>query len=343
MITIIRNGKSYGPYDDITLTQYLENGKVLKCDKAIDAEISNTTITVKDYLKKKDIKIKIKSAGPILEQIKNIGRDIILPRDFLKKEILMSDKRFLLLAAIGLIPSVIGFFISHKWLTFYFVSLYFSVIWSIFFYNFFKTSQVTWKNATTIFFMTQIIVFLLWDVTGFIRLNPFYSFEKDGGLISRLIFFILGVGLSEELIKAIPLFFLIARAKEPLIPRTLVFYGLISGLAFGVEEGVQYQLSVNENLDYQYSFFANIARLTYLPFIHAVFSGIAGYYIAFGNLYPKYKKSLYALAIIIPMTLHGLYDVFSQNNLIAIIFLIIPVALLMAYLRRTSDLKSKLK
>ncbi|MBO4530482.1 MAG: PrsW family intramembrane metalloprotease [Paludibacteraceae bacterium] len=343
MILIIRNGKQFGPYDKDTIKQYVEDGKILKCDKCVDSSDMDNVITVKQYLKDNDISVKVKSAGSIVNQLKSIGRDIIIPHEFFKKEILLSDKKFLLLAAIGLLPSVIGFFIQNEWLMFYFVSLYFSVIWSIFFYNFFKTSQVSWKTATTIFFMTQIFIFLLWDVTGLVKLNPFYNIGEQGGFLSRLIFFIMGVGFTEEFVKAIPLFILIARAKEPLIPRTLVFYGLISGLAFGVEEGVQYQIKVNDQLEYQYSFFANIARLTYLPFIHAVFTGIAGYYIAFGNLYPKFKKSLYAMAIVVPMVLHGLYDTFNQNTFIAIFFLIIPVALLMTYLRRTSDLKSKLR
>ncbi len=343
MIIIIRNGKQFGPYDEDTIKQYIEDGKILKCDKCIDCTDLDNVITVKQYLKDNGISVKVKSAGSIVNQLKAIGRDIIIPHEFFKKEILLSDKKFILLAAIGLLPSVIGFFIQSEWLMFYFVSLYFSIIWSIFFYNFFKTSQVSWKTATTIFFMTQIFIFLLWDLTGLVKLNPFYNIGEHGGLFSRLIFFIMGVGFTEEFVKAIPLFILIARAKEPMIPRTLVFYGLISGLAFGVEEGVQYQISVNNQLEYQYSFFANIARLTYLPFIHAVFTGIAGYYIAFGNLYPKFKKSLYVMAIAVPMILHGLYDTFNRSTFISIIFLIIPVALLMIYLRRTSDLKAKLR
>ncbi|MBR0502856.1 MAG: PrsW family intramembrane metalloprotease [Paludibacteraceae bacterium] len=343
MIIIIRNGKQFGPYDEDTIKQYIEDGKILKCDKCIDCTDLDNVITVKQYLKDNGISVKVKSAGSIVNQLKAIGRDIIIPHEFFKKEILLSDKKFILLAAIGLLPSVIGFFIQSEWLMFYFVSLYFSIIWSIFFYNFFKTSQVSWKTATTIFFMTQIFIFLLWDLTGLVKLNPFYNIGEQGGLFSRLIFFIMGVGFTEEFVKAIPLFILIARAKEPMIPRTLVFYGLISGLAFGVEEGVQYQISVNNQLEYQYSFFANIARLTYLPFIHAVFTGIAGYYIAFGNLYPKFKKSLYVMAIAVPMILHGLYDTFNRSTFISIIFLIIPVALLMIYLRRTSDLKAKLR
>ncbi len=343
MILIIRNGKKFGPYDEDTLKQYVEDGKILKCDKAIDDIDMDNVITVKDYLKRKNIHVKIKTAGSIPTQIKTIGRDIIFPHEFFKKEILLSDKKFILLAAIGILPSIIGFIIQNEWLMFYCVSLYFSIIWSIFFYNFFKTSQVSWKATVTIFFLTQICIFLLWDLTGLIRINPFYSFENGNGLLTRLIFFVLGVGFSEEFVKAIPLFILIARAKEPLIPRTLVFYGLIAGLAFGVKEGVHYQLTVNNQLDYQYSFFANIARLTYLPFIHAVFTGIAGYYIAFGNLFPKYKKSLYVTAIAVPMILHGLYDTFCQHTILAIIFLIVPVILLMTYLRRTSDLKAKLR
>ena len=98
--------------------------------------------------------------------------------------------------------------------------------------------------------------------------------------------FILGVGLTEELAKLIPLLFISSKSKQPLIPQTLVYYGLMSGIAFGVYEGVHYQLSVNSTLEYSASFFHNIARLTSLPFMHAIWCGIAGYFVAFAKLYP---------------------------------------------------------
>ncbi|MBQ4296482.1 MAG: PrsW family intramembrane metalloprotease, partial [Prevotella sp.] len=133
-------------------------------------------------------------------------------------------------------------------------------------------------------------------------------------------------------------------AREPMLPRTMVFYGLMAGIAFGVFEGVQYQVTINTQMDYTSAFYSNIARLTSLPFLHAIWCAIAGYFIAFANLYPKYRRSLYFLAIAIPALLHGLYDTFCQSStLIALLVSFIGVFLLMTYLKRGGDYQHRLK
>ena len=94
------------------------------------------------------------------------------------------------------------------------------------------------------------------------------------------------------------------------------------------------------------AFFMNIARLTSLPFLHAVWCGIAGYFIAFANLYPKYRLSLYFLAIAVPATLHGIYDTFCDSALglfIALPITFVGVILLMTYLKQGVNYQSKLR
>jgi RsiW-degrading membrane proteinase PrsW (M82 family) len=158
----------------------------------------------------------------------------------------------------------------------------------------------------------------------------------------RFLGYTLGVGFLEELVKALPLIFIVKQAREPLIPQTMVFYGLISGIAFGVFEGVGYQMNVNNTLDYHNAFFMNVARLTSLPFLHAIWCGIAGYFIAFAELYPKYRLSLFLLAIAIPALLHGLYDTFGWS-LIGLFITVLGVILLTNYLKKGVDYQSKLR
>ena len=116
----------------------------------------------------------------------------------------LSDQRFLILALVGLLPMVImniplgGFFI------FYEVSLYFSIIWGLFFYASFKTPQVRLKTTLLVFFLTQVFVFVIWNILGLPNLNPFYSLVETS-LPTSLVGFTLGVGLTEELAKMIPL------------------------------------------------------------------------------------------------------------------------------------------
>jgi len=229
------------------------------------------------------------------------------------------------------------------WGVFYAIALYFSCIWGLFFYYFFKTPQVTMRTTIAVFFITQLFVFIAWDIIGLPKLNPFYKLI-DVGFPLNLFGYTFGVGLTEELAKALPLLIIYKKAKEPLLPQTLVYYGLMSGIAFGVFEGVQYQMEINIKLDYTGAFFMNIARLTSLPFLHAIWCGIAGYFIAFANLYPKYRISLYFLALIIPSIIHGLYDTLCGNLLIlAVIITFCGVILLMTYLKQGVNYQSKLR
>lgn len=344
MYYIRRNNQDFGPYDLTSLLTYVKSGQVLLCDQAKDVTTGEIN-SVRHFLTTSKQKVKIDNGGNLLTQLKKIGGELIIPKTTLSSKQWLKDKRLLLLALVGLCPSLMMLMPLGEFMVFYFISLYFAIIWGLFFYYFFKTPQVEVKKTLLTFFATQIIVFVLWDILGLPRINPFYQLV-DSVFPLSMIGYILGVGFTEELVKLTPLLILCYKAKEPQIPQTLVYYGLMSGIAFGVFEGVQYQMEVNTQLDYTGAFFMNIARLTSLPFLHAIWCGIAGYFIAFANLYPKYRISLYCLAIAIPSVLHGLYDTFCGNllgMLIALPITFIGVILLMTYLKQGVNYQSKLR
>lgn len=342
MLFVVRNGKDYGPYTTDQLLRHIYEGAVIMNDVARDAATGEVA-TIKAFLKRQGIKAQVAHGGGVMQQLSNIGRDLIWPRESLVNRAWLHDKTLLVLAVIGLFPSLMLLIPMPQIGVFYLMALYFSCIWGLFFYYLFKTPQVTLRTTVTTFFLTQLFVFIVWDIFGLVRFNPFYALTEVAFPFD-LLGFVFGVGLTEELGKMVPLFIICHQAKEPVWPRTLVFYGLMAGIAFGVFEGVQYQVTVNTTLDYTSAFYSNIARLTSLPFLHAIWCAIAGYFIAYAKLYPKYRRSLYLLAIAIPALLHGLYDTFCQVSIfIAIAISFIGVFLLMAYLKRSQDYKSRLK
>lgn len=343
-VYIIRNNQQFGPYDDSSLVTYVSSGHLLLCDSLYD-DNSGKTITVRQYLKSRNLKVKVQNGGSIFSQLKNIGTELLIPKNAFKSSNIISDNRLLILSLVGLIPSILMFLPINGFLVFYLVSLYSAIIWGLFFYYFFKTSQVDIKTTIITFFATQICVFLFWDVLGLPNLNPFYLFT-DMAFPFSAIGYILGVGLTEEFVKLIPLLIICFRAKSPQIPQTIVYYGFISGIAFGVFEGVQYQMTINAEQEYDVAYFLNILRLTSLPFIHAVWCSIAGYFISFAFLYPKYRIALYFLALVIPTLLHGLYDTFCGTllgSVIALPIMFVTVILLNAYLKQGVNYQSKLR
>ncbi len=344
MVYIVRNNQSFGPYDETMLLSYVNSGQILLQDKAKDTSTGEEN-TVSYFLKKSGLKHKIPHDGNLFVQLKKIGTELIVPKNAFSRKHWIADKRMLILALVGLLPLFLMYFIGTGFFMFYVVSIYFASVWGVFFYYFFKTSQITLKKTILLFSLTQGFVFLAWDLLGIVSVNPFYLLLESAFPLN-LLGFVFGVGLMEELVKALPLLIIYKLSKEPLIPQTLVFYGLISGIAFGVYEGVQYQMGVNAELDYGSAFFMNIARLTSLPFLHAVWCGIAGYFISFAKLYPKYRMSLYFLAIAIPAVLHGVYDTFCGSMLVLLISLpitFIGVVLLMTYLKQGVNYQSKLR
>ncbi|MDR2466271.1 MAG: PrsW family intramembrane metalloprotease [Prevotellaceae bacterium] len=345
MYYVIRNGRQFGPYSADALLQYVEDGKILKRDAACPVSNPGDIRTVGWFLRSDGMNVKVRHAGSIVEQLKDIGSELIVPRDvFLWKEI-KKDSRLLWLALLGLAPAfLIRFFSATPVVTFYVISLYFSIIWGLFFFHFFKTPQIQTKTTVGLFFVLQVFVFVIWDVLrlpAWPGISQLYGLVYSENIVARFAGFVFGVGLLEESVKALPLFLILHRAKEPYIPQSLVFYGLMSGIAFGVFEGVQYQMTVNTGLDYSNAFFMNVARLTSLPFLHAIWAGMAGYFIAFANLYPKYRMSLYFLAIFIPALIHGGYDTMGWS-LPGLLLTLMSVVLLMSYLKQGVNYQSKL-
>lgn len=339
MIIITRNEHYYGPFDERVVAQYVEEGRLLLHDKARDAETGQEGI-VKEFLLRKGIVPKIRNNGTLSEQLSYVGK-FIYPKDDMRRHNLFEDKRLLMLAIVGLSLSFIMLLPIGGYLVFYVVSLYFATVWGLFFYYMFRTRQVSLSTTIYTFFLTQLGVFVIFS--GLNNLNFFYIFTHAEFPLS-IVGYILGVGLTEEFAKQVPLYILERNSREPMLPQTMVYYGLIAGIAFGVFEGVQYQTTINIQADYTTAFVLNIARLTSLPFLHALWCGIGGYFVGMAGLYPRYRKALYTFALIIPATLHGLYDSFAGvMYIVSLVVAVFSVLLLMAYLRRSGSIRERLR
>ena len=339
MIIITRNEHDYGPFDERVVAQYVEEGRLLLHDKARDAETGQEGI-VKEFLLRKGIVPKIRNNGTLSEQLSYVGK-FIYPKDDMRRHNLFEDKRLLMLAIVGLSLSFIMLLPIGGYLVFYVVSLYFATVWGLFFYYMFRTRQVSLSTTIYTFFLTQLGVFVIFS--GLNNLNFFYIFTHAEFPLS-IVGYILGVGLTEEFAKQVPLYILERNSREPMLPQTMVYYGLIAGIAFGVFEGVQYQTTINIQADYTTAFVLNIARLTSLPFLHALWCGIGGYFVGMAGLYPRYRKALYTFALIIPATLHGLYDSFAGvMYIVSLVVAVFSVLLLTAYLRRSGSIRERLR
>ena len=272
------------------------------------------------------------------EDLRVLTPHLLVPLGELKAFRWLENRKLLTIAAVGLLPLfVIAFFGERDLRSAYWaMAFYFSGLWAVFFYHVFPAPGVTIAESASCFFGTGLISISVLSIAY--RLPPFGNIVKligSADFLTRWFAFTVGVGLAEEVSKVLVLFFLV-RKSRPLQPHTLMFYGLMAGLGFGIYEGVGYQTGFNLRFSAPEYYLYNLIRLTTLPFLHAIWTGIAAYFIGFAYLYPERKRGLFIVAIGVPALLHGCYNTFS-NSVAGLAFALLSVLALNLYMAKSMD------
>lgn len=345
-IIIQRANQDFGPYPLAVVEKYLAQGSLLPHDLAREAGTPPTgSVPLSRLLARAGIKNPI-AGNPLalaLQNLKSFDLRLLFPWTTIRSLAWLNDKRLMYFAGVGLAP-IVGLSIA-TWLTdsvslaYWMIALYFSVLWAMFFYFLFRTPQVVARTCVISFSFTAVVSI---SVLLFLyRLPPWdqlMALTESRHLLARFPGFVLGVGVPEELCKAAILFWLVRRPGFQLTPQTVVFYGMMSGLGFGIYEGVQYQTGFNRTAGVDTAYLLNIARLTSLPFLHAVWTGLAGYFIGFAALYPRKRYGLWIVAIAVPALFHGLYDTFNWG-VIGLSTAFLSVILLSTYLANVQQMQ----
>lgn len=249
---------------------------------------------------------------------------------------------------------------------------YFCLFWAFYFYGLITPSQGLFKRGLCYLLFTTtcgIPLLLAWQQFPIIR--SLYGGTNSSNLFGQLLGFILGVGLFEELCKALPILcFSMRRGK--LNYQECMFLGVMSGLGFALAEVVQYSVNYAQEtaelsallvaqaagesrtvfgglntdrfvskvkdtlpimMDNQGTILTiQIVRFIPLPLLHAVWSGIVGWFIAAAtHTNANWTWAPIALGIGGVSILHGVYDVFSSGFL-AIILAAISILVFLCYL-----------
>jgi RsiW-degrading membrane proteinase PrsW (M82 family) len=139
---------------------------------------------------------------------------------------------------------------------------------------------------------------------------------EAASLVGRLVGFTLAVGLVEETVKAIPIFWIASRQPEPLKPLAIAYLGAISGLAFGVIEAVVYSLTYASDhaaasLSYGQYVVVQVLRFVSLPLLHGIWSATLGYFIGLAFCLRASKRVLLVFGLSLVTIMHGLYNTFA--------------------------------
>jgi len=163
-------------------------------------------------------------------------------------------------------------------------------------------------------------------VAGVMVLLPTVTLPWEGALdktdtMHNLLPWIYGVGFAEEVTKAIPI--LVAALlfrwvwKTTLDVRVWMFLGTVAGLAFGVRESVLYTSSYlmqgNHRAGLAVPLILTFAQRVFVDgFQHAVWAGIAAFFIGMGVNYRRRRIPLILFGITLAAVLHGLNDWSTQ-------------------------------
>ena len=278
------------------------------------------------------------------EDLRRMLPHLLLPMEELKTFRWADNRKALAIAGIGLLPlAILAFYgdARHMQNAFWAMALYFSALWAMFFYFVFPTPEAKVSTSALCFFGTGILaIVVLLQAYRVWPLSEVYSWTRANSGIARWVGWVLGVGLPEEACKA-AMVFVVARRFGPLTPQGLLFYGLMSGLGFGIYEGVDYQWGRNARYSTYIGeyYLLNVLRLTTLPFLHAIWTGMAGYFIGFAERYPERKRGLLIVAIGLPALLHGTYNALSSSHhpLLALCIALVSVLALNLYLAKSVE------
>ncbi len=144
------------------------------------------------------------------------------------------------------------------------------------------------------------------------------ALDPDSGFVLSLLGFTLGVGLCEELCKALPVFSHYVSAGLKMDWRGACIWGLASGVGFGVSEGITYSSEQYNGITggdiYLIRFLSCVA-------LHAIWAGAAGICIwknqdRLRALGLGHWERFFNLVWIVfpPMLMHGMYDTLLKED-----------------------------
>ena len=107
-----------------------------------------------------------------------------------------------------------------------------------------------------------------------------------------------------------------------------MLYMIIAALGFAAFENLLILLPMNANFQFFEAAFVSIFRFIGATFLHALCSGLIGYYLALSFYQTKNRLRLTIKGILIATLLHGLYD-FSIMKVEGSFKFMIPITILM--------------
>ncbi len=158
-------------------------------------------------------------------------------------------------------------------------------------------------------------------------------FKAVGGLnlpstIFILLYAFLGIGFTEEILKYLVVKKMVLHHHEFDEPVDTMLYMIIAALGFAAFENLLILLPMSAHFQFFEVAFVSVFRFVGATFLHALCSGLLGYYLALSFFQTKNKTKLAIKGMFWATLLHGLYDL-SIIKVEGNLKFILPIIILM--------------
>jgi RsiW-degrading membrane proteinase PrsW (M82 family) len=170
----------------------------------------------------------------------------------------------------------------------------------------------------------NIIIVALFYVVKFVGYSYQAASDPSNGFLLSLLGYTFGVGLCEELTKAMPVF-MHFRGRGEMSWRGACMWGLVSGIGFGVAEGIMYSSDYYNGVSTGGIY---VVRFVSCVALHAVWSGAAAISIYNNQAHVEAQwdwgdfLAVCLKVLAVPMLLHGLYDTLLKRDMSGLALLI---------------------
>ena len=239
------------------------------------------------------------------------------PGGFRHRDILQSPV-FLFLALVAIAPPAIQLLETNTRIL-YGLAIWSGVLWAMLLYRLFGDRQLPFRWALGTVLFTTFVAFPMLELYVWLPPNVTGWFLRSDSLGLRFAGFSLGVGVREELFKAMPLLAMAVLTGYMRNPINGIVLGLMSGVGFAVAENVYFVFqtldsalaAVQETGALGYlvvPIYNNVVRMAMTPFLHGCFSGIFGYFIARAATDRPRRVFFLVFGLALSAVLHGMYD-----------------------------------
>ncbi len=165
-------------------------------------------------------------------------------------------------------------------------------------------------------FYGRSIITLIFYILKFIGFSYRAALDPDTNFFVSFFGFTFGVGMCEELCKALPVL-VPFKGKADITWRAACMWGLISGVGFGVSEGITYSSDFYNGISGLDTY---LVRFVSCVALHAIWAGAAAIFIYKQQALLNSAESIWGtlfncvVLVSVPMVLHGAYDTLLKKH-----------------------------